>query len=81
MTPTPLIASTTSNNRQQHMCEDCQRLVGAEQRAAPHRSLLRTGSMVVSYVIGTVEEVYYRCRNCDREWLHETGPVGLGWMS
>jgi hypothetical protein len=37
--------------------------------------------MLVSYVIGDVQEVYYRCRDCGREWLHETGAVGLGWMS
>lgn len=81
MMPTSAVASTLGNNRQQHMCEDCQRHLGADRGATPHRNLLRTGSMLVSYVIGDVQEVYYRCRDCGREWLHETGAVGLGWMS
>jgi transposase-like protein len=70
-----------SGEKHRYMCEDCQRHVGAGRGAHPHGNLLRTGSMLVSYVIGTVEEEYYCCDDCGRQWLHEAGSVGMGWMS
>ena len=63
------------------MCGDCEQHVGANRDMRPHGNLLRTGSMLVSYVVGTVEEQYYRCDSCGREWLNETGLLGLGWTS
>lgn len=69
-----------TRNEQQRLCEHCQRQIGATDAVQPHKYLLRTGSMIVSYVVGTVEEEYYRCGNCGREWLHETGSLGFGWV-
>ena len=71
----------TDNSKQQEMCEDCKKLVGAGRYSEPHFHLVHKGEMRVSSIMGAADETYYVCEVCGYKWLHETGSCGMGWVA
>jgi len=59
-------------------CLECKSLVG--RRVQPHSFLKLTDSRRVSSAMGPADEAYYKCSQCGRQWLHETGSCGFGWI-
>lgn len=66
------------------MCDDCWRLVdtGTKGRnVPPHARLERVGDFRQFGGSGMVaDEQDYRCTACGKEWMHETGNSGMGWV-
>lgn len=66
------------------MCDDCWRLVdtGTKGRnVPPHARLERVGEFRRFGGSGMVaDEQDYRCTACGKEWMHETGSSGMGWV-
>jgi hypothetical protein len=61
-------------------CDSCKQLIGANRRTAPHSNLVQTNYKSVDSVYGSVDEYYYKCKVCGKEWLHEMGSYGQGWI-
>ncbi|WP_169316214.1 hypothetical protein [Mucilaginibacter paludis] len=61
-------------------CNDCKALVGCGRYDRPHWNLKLTEFKPVDSMFGAVDESYYSCRTCGKEWLHETGNYGQGWV-
>lgn len=66
------------------MCDDCWKLVdtGTKGRnVPPHARLERVGGFRQFGGSGMVaDEQDYRCTACGKEWMHETGNSGMGWV-
>jgi len=63
-----------------NLCENCKGLIGGGQYTQPHQNLIRTDFKPVQSMFGNVDEYYYKCSVCGKEWLHETGNYGQGWQ-
>jgi hypothetical protein len=61
-------------------CDDCRGLVGAGRSVGPHKNLKRVSSHGGANPGGTVYDDRYECTACGKEWLHETGSGGFGWI-
>lgn len=61
-------------------CEPCKKLVGGGRRTDPHPDLIVTNSRKAPSMLGASDEVFYVCRVCGQDWLHETGRTGMGWV-
>lgn len=72
------LKSTDENNMD--LCEDCKNLVGKQRYTPAHRNLVKTTSKEVKSMFGNVDEHYYKCKECSKTWLHETGSYGQGWL-
>jgi hypothetical protein len=72
------MADTTST--QTNICDDCLALKGASRHATPHKNLRFLEFKPVKSMFGSVDETYYKCSVCGKEWLHETGSYGQGWV-
>ena len=68
-----------------NMCEDCRCLVEKGNRhTLPHKNLKpdpERQSKRTNSAMGSADEEYYVCTICGKEWLHETGNMGMGWVS
>lgn len=62
------------------LCDDCKGLIGASRHTRPHANLSHVEFKAVGSMFGSVDETYYKCRVCGKEWLHETGSYGQGWV-
>lgn len=66
-------------------CEDCRLLAEKGNRhTLPHKNLKldpKRQAKRISSAMGSADEEYYVCIVCEEEWLHETGKMGLGWVS
>jgi hypothetical protein len=66
------------------MCDDCWKLVdtGTKGRnVPPHARLERVGDFRQFGGSGMVaDEQDYRCTACGKDWMHETGNSGMGWV-
>jgi len=65
---------TPRNTKQNLLCDDCQNFVGKSRDTKPHAGLVYTGGK------SAANATYYTCRNCQHEWLYETGSGGMGWV-
>lgn len=61
-------------------CDDCAGLVGASRHTTPHENLLVTDHKPFKSMYGSVDETYYTCKVCGKDWLRETGSYGQGWV-
>jgi hypothetical protein len=68
-----------------NMCKDCKHLSEeGSRRTLPHKNLgtdPKRQSKRIKSAMGSADEDYYICRKCGKEWLHETGNMGMGWVS
>lgn len=66
------------------MCDDCWKLVDtgpAGRSIRPHARLEPVGDSRHFGGAGRVaDEQDYRCTACGKEWMHETGNSGMGWV-
>lgn len=66
------------------MCDDCWKLVdtGTKGRnVPPHARLERVGNFRQFGGSGMVaDEQDYHCTACGKDWMHETGNSGMGWV-
>lgn len=62
------------------LCIDCEKLIGGHRHTPPHGNLVSTRVKEVNSMFGSVDEYYYKCRVCSKEWMHETGSYGQGWV-
>jgi hypothetical protein len=66
------------------MCDDCWKLVDTGptgRNIPPHGRLQRVGDLRQFGGAGGVsDEQDYKCSSCGKEWMHETGNSGMGWV-
>lgn len=66
------------------MCDDCFKLVGIGPKGRvipPHESLSRVGEFrQLGNAGANADEQDYLCEACSKEWMHETGNAGMGWV-
>ena len=65
------------------MCDDCWKLVdaGPAGRSIPPHARLEPVGDFRRFGAGMVaDEQDYRCAACGKEWMHETGNSGMGWV-
>lgn len=66
------------------MCDDCWKLVDtgtAGRKVLPHAHLELIGDFrQVANAGMRADEQDYRCTACGKEWMHETGNAGMGWV-
>lgn len=62
------------------LCDDCQKLVGKGRYTPPHNNLVQTDFKEVKSMFGSANEYYYKCKVCSKNWMHERGSSGEGWM-
>ena len=63
------------------MCDNCKKLVGGSRYTLKHKDLIQTDYKPFPSKYGVVDEYYYKCQQCSKEWLHETGNYGQGWVN
>jgi len=61
-------------------CDDCKGLIGASRHTQPHANLSHVEFKAVRSMYGAVDETYYNCKAYGKQWLHETGSYGQGWV-
>ena len=62
------------------MCDDCKKLVGEHRHTPAHANLTKTDFKEFPSMFGNVDEHYYRCSKCGKDWMKETGSYGQGWV-
>lgn len=65
------------------MCDDCWKLVDtgpAGRKITPHARLEPVGDIRHFGGSMVADEQDYRCAECGKEWMHETGNSGMGWV-
>jgi hypothetical protein len=61
-------------------CDACVKQASASKHASPHAYLHKLETKEVKSMFGRIDEHFYVCRVCQKEWLHETGSYGCGWI-
>lgn len=63
-----------------YLCDACKALLGKSRHTPLHRNLRQTNFKEVKSQFGNVDEYYYTCNVCSKNWLRETGSYGEGWI-
>ena len=67
-------------NPEMMLCQECVEQ-DKNKRKKTHKNLIMTKDTIgINCAMGSVNETYYRCEICGREWMHETGNLGYGWI-
>lgn len=64
----------------ENLCDGCKGLIGGSRHTQPHGNLKLNEFKPVPSMFGNVDEYYYTCNVCGKEWLRETGSYGQGWQ-
>ena len=64
----------------QSVCKECKKLEGGNRHTPAHQFLVQTDFKPFPSQYGNVDEYYYKCSQCGKTWLHETGNYGQGWQ-